>query len=78
MAFLRSRLVPWIFPAVGLMAVVDIGVTFSVLLMEDSGVVMPLGVIQCKAWVFGDRVQECGSFVTFPLGYILLVVGLLC
>ncbi len=31
------------------MAVVDLGVTFSVLLMEDSGVVMQLGVVQCKA-----------------------------
>ncbi len=50
---------------VGLIAFVDMGVTFSVLLMEDSGVVMQLGIIQCKAGVFIDRVQECGRFVTF-------------
>ncbi len=45
----ETWLVPWIFPAFGLIAVVDMRVTFSVLLMEDSVVVMQLGVVQCKA-----------------------------
>ncbi len=45
----EAWLVPWIFPEVGLIAFVDMGITFSVLLMEDSGIVMHLGVVQCKA-----------------------------
>ncbi len=49
LCFLRSVASPMDFPAVGLIAVMDMGVTFSVLLMENSGVVMQLGVVQCKA-----------------------------